>query len=129
ELLQHQWPGTDNFIEIEGRHCREIVAIRIVLAAAMDDIGFIQLFTIAIDGAVTQVNAVSRDSDDALHDIKPRLSGRKKDDDVAVVGLTIRQQWPYRIRTRRELHPIAKNVIYDQHIVIDGAGGNLESVR
>src|SRR5207247_7740148 len=124
ELLQHQWPGTDNFIEIEGRHCREIVAIRIVLAAAMDDIGFIQLFTIAIDGAVTQVNAVSGDSDDALHDIKPRLSGRKKDDDVAVVDLTIRQQWPYPIRARGELHPIDKSVICDHQRVLRGADGD-----
>src|SRR5437879_11731044 len=101
-LRQRQLPGWGHVIEIGGRHCREIVAIGIVFAAAVNDVRFIQLFTIAVDGAVTQVNAVTGDSNDALHDIKPRLSGRKKDDDVAVVDLTIRQQGTYPIRARRE---------------------------
>src|SRR5215468_7513360 len=124
-----QLPLGRDVVGLRGRYGREVVAIRIVSDGSfMHDIGLVELFAISIHRAVDEVDPVARNSDDSLHDIKPRLGGRKENDDVSPLDVAIRQDrhpgcfWS-------ELFAIDEDVVADEECVLHGTRRDLECLE
>src|SRR5271155_377127 len=130
-LRQGELPIRSHIAHLRGRHRGEVIAVRIVtyLAALMNHVGLIQLFPVAVDHGVAQMNAVSRNADDSLDHIQPRFRRREKYDDVTAVYLPVGQNGTKPPRPWRELLAVHKYVITDQQSVLHGTRWNLERLH
>src|SRR5207248_796327 len=119
-IWHRQLPFIDHIRLVASGHCRKIIAVWVVRIesglVAVVHIGLIQLLAITIDDPVSQMNSVARQSDDALDDVKLRraLINRKKNDDVAMMDLAIRNQRAHPTCARGELHTVHENVVSDE---------------
>jgi len=95
----------------------------------MNDVGFVLQLTVHIELVIAQVNAVSRDSDDALYHVQAGLSRGKKYNDVMAVNVPIGNQRTDEGGLRREYHPVHKNVVTDEQRVLHRTGRNLKCLQ
>src|SRR5581483_2590269 len=124
----HQQPPLRSYIGFRGRNRRKIIAVRVVVVFA-DDVGLIQLLSIAVHNPITQVNAVSGYPHYALYHVKARLGWREKDDDVAVARVTIRNYRSNPVGRRRKNFAINKNMVAYEQGVFHGTGRNFKCLH
>lgn len=97
--------------------------------AATQHVRLIQLFAIAIHHAVLKMNAVTGQTDNALHDIEPGLRRRNEDKDIAVTRLAIRNEFADPFRRRRQQNSADEDVVADQQGVLHRTGRDGESLQ
>src|SRR5581483_874255 len=129
-LLQHQLPIWKKIVVFGRRDRGEVIAIRVIaVRTAVNDVRLVKLFSVAIDHAIAQMDAIPRHSDDALHHVQPRLSRRQENHDVASPDVAIGQQGAHPLCGRRKLFTIYKHVVADQQRVLHRTGWNLKGLN
>ena len=91
-------PGRVQAVVIGRWNGREVIAIAVVGSVA-DDEGRFELLAVAINDAVLKLDAVTRYSDDALHDVQTGLGRRNEDKDVVMPRVAIGNQRANPFRT------------------------------
>src|SRR5215831_6204660 len=110
-------------------NCRKLVTIRRIAWSRMDHIWLIQSFTISVYLAVAQVNTVSRDPNDSFHHVHSRFLGMKENNNIAVLNLAVRDQWPYISGLRGGGQAIDKNVVSHQKGLDHGFRWNFKGLH
>ena len=130
-VLRHSQLPLRSHVAIVGRRDRrKIVAVGIIrISACLQHIRLVQLFTVAIDHPVAQVNSVSGNAHDPLHYVKVRLGRGEKYHDVSTMDPTIRKDGAHPTGSWRELHTIHKNVVADEQRVLHGGGRNFKCLN
>src|SRR5258708_8565489 len=109
---------------MKGCHCGKITAIGRVVIVIVNRVWLVQTLSVAIDHSIAQVNAVSGNSDDALHHVQARRYGREEDDDVSVAHVTVRHERTNVAGLGGGRETVNKNVVAYQQRWLDGAGWN-----
>src|SRR5881275_623951 len=97
-----------------------------MIVLGMDDVRFVEFFSIAIDDAIAQAQAIAGKSDDAFHYVQARLDGREENDDVTVLYLAVGKQRPAESGLRRGSHAVNKDMVADQQRLHHGRRRDLE---
>src|SRR5258708_16945027 len=114
---------------MKGCHCGKITAIGRVVIVIVNRVWLVQTLSVAIDHSIAQVNAVSGNSDNALHYVQSRGYRREEDDDVSVAHVTVRHERTNVAGLGRGRETVNKNVVAYQQRALHGARWNGKGLK